>query len=146
MPRVTAAEREQRNELIRLRGQLKTARRAVKKYFPNGIVPFDASVFEKLFFTQDAIERQIADTVKSLKSVRESENKKMATAVNNQLKALHQRKKEVEREIKEATNQNSVYYRAAKPYLDAQKLIRQAENYGNIDNIYALYEKACQNP
>ena len=146
MPRATAAEREQRNELIRLRGQLKTARRAVKKYFPNGIVPFDASVFEKLFFTQDAIEQQIADTVKSLKSLRESGNKRMGAAVKNQLKELHLRKKEVEREIKEATNQNSVYYRAAKPYLDAQKLIRQAENYGNIDKIYALYEKACQIP
>ena len=66
----------------------------------------------------------------------------MSAAVNDNLKSLHRRKKEIEREIKEATNQNSVYYRAAKPYLDAQKLIRQAENYGNIDNIYALYEQA----
>ena len=48
----------------------------------------------------------------------------------------------VRTKIKEATNANSLYHRAAKPWLDAKKLLIQEENYKHYDEIAAMYEEA----
>lgn len=48
------------------------------------------------------------------------------------------RKKLIKRYTKELTN----YHRAAKPYLDATRLILQKENYTHYDEIFAKYEEA----
>lgn len=66
--------------------------------------------------------------------------------------AFQQAKQEVQRvkverakvrtKIKEATNANSLYHRAAKPWLDAKKLLIQEENYKHYDEIAAMYEEA----
>ena len=74
-----------------LYGQMRSAKRAANKYFPNGIVSFDASVFEGLFKAQDENEQQIADTVKSLKTLRENGNRQMSAAVKAKLRELHTR-------------------------------------------------------
>lgn len=44
--------------------------------------------------------------------------------------------------IKKYTKELTAYHRAAKPYLDAERLILQAENYTHYDEIYAKYEEA----
>ncbi|MCH5199240.1 MAG: MFS transporter [Oscillospiraceae bacterium] len=141
MPKTTEAEKESRRNLLMLRENIRSAKKAVKKYYPNGIEDFDNSVFEKLFAAQDKNENDISDTVKSLKRMNEDGNKDMASAQKLRLKELHSVKKEIEKEIKKATDQNSIYYRAAKPYLDAVKLIKQFENYGNYEKIFALYSE-----
>lgn len=43
--------------------------------------------------------------------------------------------------IDKATHHNTIYYRAAKPYLDAKKFIIQAENYSHLDAIMKLYDQ-----
>lgn len=48
------------------------------------------------------------------------------------------KKKLIKKYTKELTN----YHRAAKPYLDAERLILQKENYTHYDEIFAKYEKA----
>jgi len=62
--------------------------------------------------------------------------------LKNKLKALQAEKKEIDAAIKEATDKNSYYNRLAKPYIDAKKLIAQAENYRHYEDIKAMYEEA----
>ena len=45
-------------------------------------------------------------------------------------------------EIKKATDENSLYYRAAKPYIDSVKIITQSENYSHCEELFALYDEA----
>ena len=50
--------------------------------------------------------------------------------------------KELDKAVKKATDDSSVYNRAAKPYLDAKKLLTMAENYKHYDEIDAMYDEA----
>ena len=112
--------------------QLKESRKLIKKYYPNGIVPFDTAVFDTLFAKEDEIEekrRELANLPKS------KENKE-------QLKQLNKEKAEIKKQTKENVNRNSIYNRAAKPYLDAKKLLIQKENYSHYEEIKTRYEES----
>ena len=62
--------------------------------------------------------------------------------LKQQVRTLQQRRSEIRRQIKTATEQNAVYYRAARPYLDAQRKLTQIDNYNHLDEIIALYPDA----
>lgn len=141
MPKNTERERENRRDTLTLIENMKAAKKAVKKYYPNGLEPFDSEVFEKLFEAQDDNEAQIAEAIKELKAARESGDKG-AAEIKAKIASLRQTRREIAAELKKATNQNSIYYRAAKPYLDAERLLKQRKNYENLEEITALYEEA----
>lgn len=112
--------------------QLKEAKKLIAKYYPYGIVPFDSKLFDTLFAKEDELDekrRQIAALPKS------KENKE-------KLKELNKEIAEIKKQTKEAVNQNSIYNRAAKPYLDAKKLLIQKENYSHYEEIKTRYEES----
>ncbi|MDD6275212.1 MAG: MFS transporter [Clostridia bacterium] len=125
LPKNTPEEREFRDKIIDKAHQEKAAKKAVKKYYPNGIEEFDRSVFQKLFDAEDQADLDL----KNAKTRQEIENARLL-------------KKKVAHEIKKATNQFSIYNRAAKPYLDAKKLIVQRENYLHYEDIKSKYEES----
>lgn len=49
-------------------------------------------------------------------------------------------RRRIQQSIKEATDRNSIYHRAAQPYLDAQKLLIQQQNYTHLDEILVRYD------
>ncbi|MBR3737493.1 MAG: hypothetical protein IKN26_02030, partial [Eubacterium sp.] len=62
--------------------------------------------------------------------------------IKQAVKAYQKERSQIAAKIKKATDENSIYYRAAKPYLDAVKLLNQAENYTHLDEIEGLYQSA----
>lgn len=136
MPKATQAEKQARSDCFALLSDIKTAEKTKRKYFPDGIVEFDASVFTKLFALEDETELAIHDAIKAKKTANE---KGMSTAVYNEsIKNLKKKKKDIQKQIKKATDENSLYYRAAKPYLDAKKTLERRDCYKNIDKLEAL--------
>ena len=59
-----------------------------------------------------------------------------------ELKQISFEKRQVQIAIKKATDENSLYYRAAKPYIDSVKTITQSENYSHCEELFALYDEA----
>ncbi|MBR2278536.1 MAG: hypothetical protein IJ872_04895 [Eubacterium sp.] len=57
-------------------------------------------------------------------------------------KALATEKKEVQKKAKDLMDEFARFNRAAKPYNDAKKLLKQYENYSHFDEIEALYADA----
>lgn len=112
--------------------QLKEAQKLIHKYYPDGIVEFDTAIFDRLFAREDELEEKIREVVNLPKS---KENKE-------KLKQLNKEKTEIKKQMKEAVNQNSIFNRAAKPYLDAKKLLIQKENYSHYEDIKARYEES----
>ncbi|MCR5689024.1 MAG: MFS transporter [Clostridiales bacterium] len=142
MPRTTQAEKERRNDALLSVSDHKAAVRARKKYFPDGIKEFDSSVFDGLFASEDALEREIHDALLAVKGARERNDRGEARELKKQVEALRVKRSLVQREIKKATDGYSVYYRAAKPYLDAKRTLSQAENYERLDDLMSLYGEA----
>lgn len=140
MPKNTKLEKEnRRNALIQV-SNITSAKKAIKKYFPNGIEEFDATIFETLFKSEDENELAIHEALKAMKEAKE--HKADTTELKKIVKELQFNREKIKEEIKEATNKNSIYYRSAKPYLDAKKLLTQKDNYEHLDDIIALYDDA----
>ena len=146
MPKTTEAEKEQRRAALMRLADLKAAKKAVRKHYPNGIVEFDGSVFEALFGAEDEAEARTAETLAALKRAREQKDRPTAARLRAELRQLRAEKARLGREIKIAAGQNAIYYRATKPYQDARKTLVQAENYRHLEHIFERYEAAvsCQ--
>ena len=114
---------------------MEAAKKTVAKYYSNGIEKFDSSVFEKLYAADDENEEKIKSVLEKMKAANESGNKADVRSLKSELKDLRIIRNEIKREIKKATKQNSIYNRAARPYIKAVKLIAVSENYKKLDEI-----------
>ena len=132
MPKTTQKEKEIRRNILMQIENTKVAAKAIKRYYPDGIEEFVSSIFDKLFKAEDEFDVKLHEALKQLKTAREEKNKERVASLKAEVKSLHSTKKEIAGEIKKATHQNTIYYRAAKPYLDAKKLLVQAENYKHL--------------
>lgn len=142
MPKHTQEEKDRRRDALIQISNIKASKKAIKKYFPNGIVEFDNSVFETLFKAEDENELALHNSLIAMKAAKESKNTAEVQRRKAQVKALQSQKAQISAQIKKATNENSVYYRAAKPYLDAKRTLVQASNYAHFSDIETLYDDA----
>ncbi len=142
LPTSTEEERAFRKaEISRVKESL-YAQKVARKHFPNGIEEFDSTEFDRLFVEQDAIDEKINTAYKSFYQARDEKDKVAAEEAMAVIKQLKAQGKEIDKAIKKATDDSSVYNRAAKPYLDAKKLITMAENYTHYEEIAAMYDDA----
>ncbi len=138
----TESEKEYRKAEISRIKECLYAQKVARKHFPNGIEEFDSTEFDKLFTQEDAINEKIDNAYKTFYQARDEKNKTLAQETAALIKELKAQAKEVEKALKKATDDSSVYNRAAKPYLDAKKLVTMAENYTHYDEIDAMYDEA----
>ncbi len=122
--------------------QLKDAKKVIKKYYPTGIVPFDSGIFDLLFEKEDQNEEKRRKVIEALHNAKSGKNTTLYKQYKKELKKLNLEKAEIKRDMKKAVDQNSIYNRAAKPYLDAKKLLIQKENYSYYDEIKERYEES----
>ena len=84
----------------------------------------------------------IACIVDNLYNAKDIKDKDAVARYKAEIKKLKKERSIVEKEIKNATTENSLYTRAARPVIKAQKLLIQAENYTKLEEIENLYEEA----
>ena len=143
MPNNTSAEKEWRRSALMQISNVKAAEKAIRKYYPDGIEEFDSSVFESLYAAEEENEKELLKALAELKEARENKDKDSARKLKSGIKQIRYKQDKIRESIKEASDKNSVYYRASKPYQDARKLLIQKENYQHLDEIMALYEAAA---
>ena len=142
LPKSTEEEKEFRKNAISVAKDFVDAQKVAKKYFDNSIVEFDASVFEKLFEREDEISAKIEEAYNNLYKANDEKDKEEIAHFKAEIKNLKKKRAFIEKEIKDATTENSLYARAARPVIKAQKLLIQAENYTKLEEIESLYEDA----
>lgn len=142
LPSGTPEEKEYKKTALSVAKDFVYAKKAAAKYFPNGIKEFDTGIFETLFAKEDKLAEELEATYKKLYEARDRKDKPAVEKYMQTVKSIRAEQKAVENEIKKATNDNSVYNRAAKPYINAKKLLTQSENYAKFDEIAAMYDEA----
>lgn len=142
LPSKTPEEKAYRKEAISRAKDFIDAKKAAQKYYSNNIVEFDVSLFEKLFEKEDRLDAKLQETYQKLYKARDEKNKAEIARYMQEVKNIRALQKELEKEIKQATNDNSVYNRAARPIIKAKKLVAQSENYAKFDEIAAMYDEA----
>ncbi|MBR3836243.1 MAG: MFS transporter [Clostridia bacterium] len=142
LPKNTTEEKEFRKNAISVAKDFVDAQKVAKKHFGNSITEFDAKVFEKLFEHEDEITAKIEEAYNKLYKAKDGKDQEAIARFKAEIKSLKNERKVVEKEIKDATTENSLYSRAARPVIKAQKLLIQAENYAKLEEIESLYEDA----
>ena len=99
-------------------------------------------MFEELFKAEDENELELHNSLKAMKQAKENKNTAEVQQLKAKVKQLQFQKAKIKEEIKDATEKNSIYYRAAKPYLDAKRTLIQVSNYSHFDDIKLLYAYA----
>lgn len=142
MPKKTKIEKEERSAAIENAKNRIYSKKHIEKLDGGKIEPFDTKIFESLFEREDknlaartALEEKIA-------AAKKQNDKAAVAALKQQRLELRKEKEKIDADIKEATDKNSYYNRLAKPYIEARKLIAQAENYQHYEDIKAMYEEA----
>lgn len=142
MPKGTKEEKEERSSAIETAKNRIYSKKQIEEKHSGKIEEFDFSIFETLFDKED---NNLAERTKLEEKLSDAKKNKDDAAIK-QLKSqrikLLSEKKEIDAAIKNATDRNSEYNRLAKPYIDAKKLIAQAENYQHYEDIKAMYEDA----
>ncbi len=130
LPKTTEEEREFRSFRIEYAKSKLSARRAFDKYYGtlNAFVKPDMNALTALFDKEDELDKQIYEA---------NQNGDKAAS-----KALVDEKKDVQKKAKALMDEFAKFNRAAKPYNDAEKLLKQCENYSKLDEISAQYEQA----
>ena len=142
LPAGTPEEKEFRKNAISVAKDFVDAQKIARKRFNNNIVEFDSSIFEKLFEREDEISAKIEDAYNHLYKANDEKDKNAVARYKEEIKSLKKERSIIEKEIKDATTENSLYTRAARPVIKAQKLLIQAENYTKLEEIEGLYEDA----
>lgn len=144
MPKTNETEKELRKFSIEVAKKKISSRKAIDKYFKDGadFSKPDFAVLEGYFAAEDACD----DTLKVLYSeqrlAKKAHDTAKAKACKAEIAAEQVKRKQARKDSKAEMDRHAYFNRAAKPYLDAEKLIKQQENYSRFDEIAAMYDEA----
>lgn len=126
-----------RDALIRLEN-IKAAKRTMKKHYKNGVEEFDVNELNGLYEAENRAQASLLEISRKIKSVKDSGSKETLKSLNSSLKKVKEEKAVIAHKIKVAESRYTVYCRAVKPYIQAQRVIAQAESYSLLDEIKSL--------
>ena len=144
LPKNTAEEKEIRKAAIEIARNKVSACQAIQKYFSNkeDFVRPDFAEIEKKYAEEDRLEERIKQLNEILRKAKKAHDYKKVEATKKKI-ASHVEELKIQRAGTKVIVDSHVYFaRAAKPYLDAEKLLNQKENYSHFEEINELYAEA----
>lgn len=143
MPAGTQEEKEIRKFAIEVAKSKKSAVKALNKYFKDKeFTRPDFAELEALFEEEDACDEKLRDLYAKLKEAKKSKDSVTANDVKAQIKEYKNKKADISKKSKAVMDEHAYFSRAAKPFLNAEKLVNQEENYKHLDEISEMYEEA----
>ncbi len=144
MPKNTQDEKEHRSFCIELAKKKLSAKKAFDKNYHSldEFVEPDMADLTAIFDQEDELDAQIFElNTKKMKLRKEGDNENGAK-INSLLKNITAKRRKLQKAEKAKMDEFAKFNRAAKPYIDARKLLLQQENYSHFEEIAALYDEA----
>lgn len=144
MPKSTDAEKEARKAAIEMAKNKKIAFKTIKKNYLNGaeFVQPDFAVLESYFNTEDECDVLLKTLYNEQHRAKKAKDYVKAGELKDEIAAVEAKRKEARKMSKLETDKHANFNRAAKPYLNAEKLLKQKENYTHFEEIAAMYDEA----
>ena len=144
LPRTTKAEKELRSFAIEEARIEKRSRKTIDKYFkdPAEFVQPDFAVLEGFYEKEDNCDEQLKAMYAELRIAKKANDRARVETLKENIKETSAVRKAARADSKAEMEKHAYFSRAAKPYLDAEKLIKQEENYQHLDEITAMYDDA----
>ena len=140
MPKNTQDEKEHRSFCIELAKKKLSAKKAFDKNYHSldEFVEPDMAELTAIFDQEDELDAQIFELNTKKTQFRKSGDNESGAKINSLLKNITARRKELQKAEKAKMDEFAKFNRAAKPYIDARKLLLQQENYSHFEEIAAL--------
>ncbi len=144
MPKTTKEEKEVRKTAIEIAKSKKASYKAVKKYFGKGqdFKQPDFADLDKFFNAEDDCDTKLKELYLNLKDAKKSKDSSKVTELKAEIKKVEDERKDARKFSKEEMDKHAYFNRAAKVYLDAEKLIKQKDNYSHFEEIEKMYDDA----
>lgn len=148
MAKDTAEQKTVRKAAIEMAKEKISACKSIAKYYKDSeFVQPKYEDLEKCFAKEDMLEAKLKELNLALKNANKAfsknANEKNARSVDElkaKIKKYQTELKVARKATKAESNRQANFARAAKPYLDAEKLLNQQVNYSHFDNINAQYD------
>lgn len=146
MPKSDEASKEARSKAIEIAKNKKLALKEIRKNFrnPESFVQPDFSVLEKYFDEEDECDDILKKLYLEKAQAKKSKDNIRLGELKDEIKAVEEKRKLARENGKKEMEKHAIFNRAAKPYLDAEKMVRQYENYQHFDEIAVDYDEAKQ--
>ncbi len=144
MPKATAEEKELRKYALETAKNKKFALKAAKKYYAgkNSLKAPSFGTLENYYEKEEKLDMQLKSLYAEQKLLKKSGKKAEAKKLLNKINDVKSKKAKIAKNIKAETERHARFNRATKPYIDAEKLLNQAENYSHFEDIVAMYDDA----
>ncbi len=146
MPKTDAASKEARSKAIEIAKNKKLALKEIRKNFsnPESFVQPDFEVLERYFDEEDECDDILKKLYQEKALAKKAKDYVRVGELKDEINAVEEKRKTARKNSKAEMDKHAVFNRAAKPYLDAEKMVRQYENYQHFDEIEVEYEAAKQ--
>ncbi len=144
MPKTTKEEKELRKFAIEIAQNKRRSCKAINKYYKSvsDFVQPDFSDLETIFNKQDKCDERLKQLYLDKEEAKKAKDSFKLKEIGDELKAIKLEKKELQKAEKAEMDKHTQFALAAKPYLDAQKLMKEKENQEHFDELAAAYEEA----
>lgn len=146
MPKTDEASKEARSKAIEIAKNKKLALKEIRKNFrnPESFVQPDFAVLEKYFDEEDECDDILKKLYLEKAQAKKAKDNIRLGELKDEIKAVEEKRKLARENGKKEMEKHAIFNRAAKPYLDAEKMVRQYENYQHFDEIAVDYDEAKQ--
>ena len=147
MPKGTKEEKELRKFAIEIAQNKQRSRKAINKYYKSlsDFVQPDFAVLEAIFNGQDACNEELKKLYNIQYEAKKAKDSFKLKEVGEKINAVKAEKKDLQKKEKNEMDKHAQFARAAKPYLDAERLMKEKENQEHFDELAAAYEEAKAN-
>ena len=144
MVKSTKEEKEIRKTAIEIAKSKKSSYKAVKKYFSNGqeFKQPDFAELDKFFNAEDDCDVKLKELYLNLRDAKKAKDASKVTELKTEIKKVEADRKDARKFSKEEMDKHAYFNRAAKVYLDAEKLMKQRDNYSHFEEIEKMYDDA----
>ncbi|MBR5437687.1 MAG: MFS transporter [Clostridia bacterium] len=144
LPKATAEEKEYRKFRIDFAKNKLSARKAIDKYFKSAesFVQPGYEELDRLFDREDEINTELKSLYEAKAAAKKAKDSYALKEIGDKIKALESEKKDVQKDSKAEMDKHAFFARAAKPYLDAQRIVNERENTLHFDEIADKYDEA----
>ena len=144
MAKSTKEEKEIRKTAIEIAKSKKSSYKAVEKYFSNGqeFKQPDFAELDKFFNAEDDCEAKLKDLYAEIRTAKRAKDSAKVARLKAEVKTTDADRKAARKFSKEEMDKHAYFNRAAKVYLDAEKLMKQRDNYSHFEEIEKMYDEA----
>lgn len=147
LPKNTHDEKEFRKFEIEIAKNKISAIKSYHKYYSSKdeFKELSFDTIDEYFEREDKLDDKIAELAKLSHIAKKDKDTEEVAKLKAQIKELSEERKQVRKLSKEEMDKHAKFNRAAKPYVDAKKLLTQQENFSHFDEIAAQYDVAKTN-